>query len=76
MDKKFLDTIRSKSIKDLTQLLNSKKKELVSITMDLHFGRTTKHAQLRQIKKEVARIETVINEIVMTEANKPAKERL
>lgn len=47
---------------DLMKLASEKKRTLIELKRQLLFGKLTNHEELRKIKKEVARILTLVSE--------------
>ncbi len=66
---------KSKNVTDLTKLSTSKKDELVKTLLDVQFGKDKNVAKLNKLKKDIARIETIINESVTAHAIKQGKAR-
>lgn len=54
--------IRSKNNKELIQLLLSKKEELNKLKIDTQIKKVKNYHKIKEIKKDIARILTIINE--------------
>jgi len=54
--------LRQKNLAELQRLLEEKRKQLLQLKFDLAKGKLKNTAQIGQVKKEVARILTIINE--------------
>jgi large subunit ribosomal protein L29 len=53
--------IRQKSEKDLQDLLSARKEKLRSLKFDLSSGKVKNVKEIREVKKDIAQILTVIN---------------
>lgn len=71
--KEEIKDLKAKNIADLTKLLHEKKDALIKINLDNQFGKNKNVAEIGKIRKSIARIETVINELITAEANKPTQ---
>lgn len=54
--------LREKSAKELEEILIEKRKNLEKIKLDLVLGKLKNYKQLGQIKKDIARILTILKE--------------
>ena len=66
-----MSEIRSKSKEELVELVKSAKKELFNLRMQRATGALESQARFKQIRKDVARAKTLLNE--KPGAAKPAK---
>ncbi|MFB6212448.1 MAG: 50S ribosomal protein L29 [Candidatus Magasanikbacteria bacterium] len=57
-----LQKLRNKSIDELLKKLKDKRKKLSDLQFDLSLGKTKNVSQIRETKKDIARILTLINE--------------
>ncbi len=62
------ETIRSKQSPALAEQLAETQLKLQKARVDLAFGRLTKPATISQLRKEVARLQTILKEKEMTNA--------
>ena len=56
------EEIRKKSEKDLKKLLKKKKEKLKEVKFNLSSGRVKNTKEAKKIKKDIARILTILNE--------------
>jgi len=59
---KFLDTIRSKSSVELEKMAHEKRESLRNLRFDLASGKVKNAKAISQVRKEIAKILTVINQ--------------
>lgn len=57
------ETLRKKDKKDLVTDLEAKQKELAEIRFDLKIGKEKDASRVKKLKKDVARLLTIINEV-------------
>ncbi len=60
-----INELRKLSTEDLKKRLIEKKEELFSKKMQASSGTLEKPVQLRQLRREIARIKTILNEVKM-----------
>ena len=58
--------LRTKSNEELNSLLNELAKEQFNLRMQKGLGQLTKSSQVRQIRRDIARINTLISEATRT----------
>jgi len=58
--------LRTKSNEELKSLLNELAKEQFNLRMQKGLGQLTKSSQVRQIRRDIARINTLISEATRT----------
>ncbi len=63
MKRKELQALRGKSVEDLTTLLNEKKRELLDLRFSQATGSLENTARVGQVKREIAKILTVISQL-------------
>ena len=61
MKKKDLEQLKSKAVNELTDDLKTHKERLWQLKVDLQAGKVKNVRELRQIKKTIAVINTVLN---------------
>jgi large subunit ribosomal protein L29 len=54
--------IRQKSVEDMTQELDALHKEQFSLRMQNATGQLTRSSEMRRVRRDIARIKTVLNE--------------
>jgi large subunit ribosomal protein L29 len=54
--------IRQKSVEDMTQELGALHKEQFSLRMQNATGQLTRSSEMRRVRRDIARIKTVLNE--------------
>lgn len=54
--------IRQKSVEDMAQELDALHKEQFSLRMQNATGQLTRSSELRRVRRDIARIKTVLNE--------------
>ncbi len=57
-----ISELREKKIPELEKLLSEKRKKFQDVKFNLSSGRVKNTTQMRQLKKEIARILTILNE--------------
>jgi ribosomal protein L29 len=57
------ESIRKKDLKELTADLLVKEKELVTLKFDLKIAKEKDYSRVKKLKKQVAVIKTIINEV-------------
>ena len=62
MKKKELTELKSKSIEELNTLLKDKKSELFNLRFQLATGQLQNTAALREVKHDIARVQTLISQ--------------
>lgn len=67
--KELVSQLKTKKIAELNKLLESKKTDLQQANFDLNFGKNKNVAIIGGLKKEIARINTIINEAIYNSAN-------
>ncbi|MFC1727534.1 50S ribosomal protein L29 [Patescibacteria group bacterium] len=60
MKLKQIKALHSKSVKELMELLKKTEKELVSLKMDLGIGKLKNVRQVREKKRDLARVKTIL----------------
>jgi len=70
MKKNELKTVRAKSSEELGKTLNEKKQDLGKIQLDLASGKEKNLKKVKNLKREIAQLLTVINEKTLIEAEK------
>lgn len=60
--KQSLETLRKKDAKALRAELVDLKAQLQKARVDIGFGRTTKTAAMTELRKQIARIQTILKE--------------
>ena len=65
-----VDEIRKLSIADLTKKISESKQELLDLRLKKATGSLEKPSQLRELRKTVARMKTILKEKEMEGANK------
>ncbi|KKQ26286.1 MAG: 50S ribosomal protein L29 [Candidatus Woesebacteria bacterium GW2011_GWA1_37_8] len=70
MKKNELKTVRAKSSEELGKTLNDKKQDLEKIQLDLASGKEKNLKKVKNLKREIAQLLTVINEKTLIEAEK------
>lgn len=68
--KKHKESLRSKSVAELRDVLVDAKEELFNLKFQRATGNLENHRNIRKAKKEIARIHTVIREMELEEAGK------
>ena len=71
--KKHNDDLRAKSLSDLRQALIDAKEEMFNLRFQRATGNLENHRNIRQAKREIARIHTAIRERELAEAAKGDK---
>lgn len=61
--------IREKSDAELKELAAATREELFRLRMKLHTGQLEKPTQLKQVRKDIARIETILRERELSAAS-------
>jgi large subunit ribosomal protein L29 len=61
--KEFLKNLRSKSLSELEKMAQEVRKEIVKARMDKMMGKLKKPHILKELRRKLARILTVINEL-------------
>jgi len=56
------EAIRKKEQKDINEDLKTKQKELVELKFDLKIAKEKDYSRVKKLKKDIARILTIINE--------------
>jgi large subunit ribosomal protein L29 len=74
MKKQQLNEIKNKSIKDLKTLVNSLKKEIANLNMDLKLGKLKNVRAISAKRKDVAQVLTIVNQNAAMEKIKKEKE--
>lgn len=59
---RFIEKIRSKSLKELQKLLQEKRMKLQDLYFEVNFGKFNSLTRLRSVKKQIAQILTLIND--------------
>ncbi len=57
-----ISELREKKIPELEKLLSEKRKKFQDVRFNLASGRVKNTTQMRQLKKDIARILTILNE--------------
>ncbi len=68
--KQHNDKLRGKSLSDLRQALIDAKEEMFNLRFQRATGNLENHRNIRNVKREIARIHTAIREIELSEATK------
>lgn len=71
--KEHNEKLRGKSLSDLRQALIEAKEEMFSLRFQRATGNLENHRNIRNAKREIARIHTAIREIELSEAAKGEK---
>ncbi|MBD3363178.1 50S ribosomal protein L29 [Candidatus Dojkabacteria bacterium] len=57
-----IDKLRKKTEEELKTRLTEKRGELVELRYNVKLGKETSYSQVKELKKEIARINTILNE--------------
>lgn len=58
----LVKTLRSKTIKDLLDSVHHDERELTKLQFDLRLGKTSTVKAIRNLRKQIARTQTVVSE--------------
>ena len=65
--------IRALAPEEMREKVEALKKDLLNLRVDLRMGKLERHATIREIKKTIARLLTIIRETDMDGAKQPVK---
>jgi len=68
---KNIQELRAQSIKDLLKVANEDSERLTKISFELGLGKTSTIKDIRQLKKHIARTQTIISEKLREVSKKP-----
>ena len=67
--------VREKTLKELEQKLHSLKEQLFNLRYQARTGRLEKPSQIRNIKRDIARINTIVKEQEIKDAKSPRQKK-
>ena len=69
MSKELIKSYREMTLIQLQKNLHEKKYSLIRNKMEFSFGKNKVHTNINKLKKEIAKIQTVISDIIINNSN-------